>query len=158
MTMLIKTLAVVAAGTVLATSAFAQSAREVRGARIIAIALLVIALVLSSSTAVRAQEMEKANADAEFLTKVVPSIAASVKIIEYAQKNASVEKVREFARRVLKQHKGVCQNRERARQAAQDRGRYQRGQGQQGDDRQAVQAQGVRARCLVSRVVEQHSS
>jgi hypothetical protein len=31
MTMLIKTLAVVAAGTVLATSAFAQSAREIRG-------------------------------------------------------------------------------------------------------------------------------
>ncbi|HEX2283943.1 MAG TPA: DUF6130 family protein [Mycobacterium sp.] len=31
MTMLIKTLAAVAAGTVLATSAFAQSAREVRG-------------------------------------------------------------------------------------------------------------------------------
>ena len=32
MTMLIKTLAAVAAGTVLATSAFAQSAREIRGA------------------------------------------------------------------------------------------------------------------------------
>ena len=32
MTMLIKTLATVAAGTVLATSAFAQTAREVRGA------------------------------------------------------------------------------------------------------------------------------
>jgi hypothetical protein len=32
MTMLIKTLSVVAAGTVLATSAFAQTAREVRGA------------------------------------------------------------------------------------------------------------------------------
>jgi hypothetical protein len=32
MTMLIKTLAVVAAGTVLATSAFAQSARDIRGA------------------------------------------------------------------------------------------------------------------------------
>jgi ABC-type sugar transport system substrate-binding protein len=31
MTLLIKTLAAVAAGTVLATSAFAQSAREVRG-------------------------------------------------------------------------------------------------------------------------------
>ncbi len=74
------------------------------GARVI-IALLAIALVLSSSTSVRAQEKEKANADAEFLTKVVPSIAASVKIIEYAQKNASDEKVREFAGRVLKQHK-----------------------------------------------------
>jgi hypothetical protein len=32
MTLLIKTLAVVAAGTVLATSAFAQSARDIRGA------------------------------------------------------------------------------------------------------------------------------
>ena len=32
MTMLTKTLATVAAGTVLATSAFAQSAREIRGA------------------------------------------------------------------------------------------------------------------------------
>jgi hypothetical protein len=32
MTLLIKTLAAVAAGTVLATSAFAQSAREIRGA------------------------------------------------------------------------------------------------------------------------------
>ena len=32
MTMLIKTLAVVAAGTVLATSAFAQNARDIRGA------------------------------------------------------------------------------------------------------------------------------
>ena len=31
MTMLIKTLAAVAVGTVLATSAFAQSAREIRG-------------------------------------------------------------------------------------------------------------------------------
>ena len=32
MTMLIKTLATIAAGTVLATGAFAQSAREIRGA------------------------------------------------------------------------------------------------------------------------------
>ncbi|MDE5453680.1 hypothetical protein GWE18_12560 [Bradyrhizobium sp. CSA112] len=32
MTLLIKTLATIAAGTVLATSAFAQSAREIRGA------------------------------------------------------------------------------------------------------------------------------
>ena len=83
----------------------APQSAPARGARIIAIALLAITLVLSSSTSVRAQEKEKANADAEFLTKVVPSIAASVKLIEYAQKNASDEKVREFAGRVLKQHK-----------------------------------------------------
>ena len=62
-------------------------------------------LALSSATSVRAQEKEKANADAEFLTKVVPSIAASVKIIEYEVKNTSDEKVKEFAERVLKQHK-----------------------------------------------------
>ena len=83
----------------------APQSEPARGARIIAIALLAIALVLSSSTSVRAQEKEKANTDAEFLTTVVPSIAASVKLIEYAQKNASDEKVREFAGRVLKQHK-----------------------------------------------------
>lgn len=62
--------------------------------------------MLSSATSVRAQEKEKADADAEFLTKVVPSIAASVKIIDYEVKNTSDEKVREFARRVLEQHKG----------------------------------------------------
>jgi len=62
-------------------------------------------LALSSATLVRAQEKEKADADAEFLTKVVPGIAASVKIIDYAAKNTSDEKVRDFAERVLKQHK-----------------------------------------------------
>ena len=62
-------------------------------------------LALSSATSVRAQEKEKADADAEFLTKVVPGIAASVKIIDYAAKNTSDEKVRDFAERVLKQHK-----------------------------------------------------
>ena len=76
-----------------------------RGARIIVVALSALALALSSATSVRAQEKEKADADAEFLTKVVPGIAASVKIIEYAVKNGSDEKVREFAERVLKQHK-----------------------------------------------------
>lgn len=75
-----------------------------RGARIIIVALSALALALSSATSVRAQE-KKAGADAEFLTKVVPSIAASVKIIDYAVKNGSDEKVREFAERVLKQHK-----------------------------------------------------
>ena len=62
-------------------------------------------LALSSTTSVRAEEKEKANADAEFLTKVVPGIAASVKIIEYEVTNTSDEKVKEFAERVLKQHK-----------------------------------------------------
>ena len=70
------------------------------------VALSALALVLSSATSVRAQEKEKADADAEFLTKVVPSIAASVKIIEYEVKNTSDAKVKEFAERVLKQHKG----------------------------------------------------
>jgi putative membrane protein len=69
------------------------------------VVLSALALVMSSATSVRAQEKEKADADAEFLTKVVPSIAASVKIIEYEVKNASDEKVKEFAERVLKQHK-----------------------------------------------------
>jgi putative membrane protein len=64
-------------------------------ARIIVLALLALALALSSATSVRAQE--KADADAEFPTKVVPAIAASV--------NAYDEKVRDFANRVLKQHK-----------------------------------------------------
>ena len=74
-----------------------------RGARIIIVALSALALALSSATSVRAQE-KKAGADAEFLTKVVPGIAASVKIIDYAVKNGSDEKMREFAERVLKQH------------------------------------------------------
>ncbi len=74
----------------------------------IIVALSALALVLSSAKSVRAQEKEKekANADAEFLTKVVPSIAASVKIIDYEVKNTSDEKVKEFAVRVLKQHQG----------------------------------------------------
>jgi len=73
----------------------------------ISVALSALALALSSATSVRAQEKEKekANADAEFLTKVVPGIAASVKIIEYEVKNTSDEKVKDFAERVLKQHK-----------------------------------------------------
>ena len=63
------------------------------------------ALTLASATPVRADERENANADKTFLTKVVPSIAASVKIIEYQVKNTSDEKVKDFAQRVLKQHK-----------------------------------------------------
>ncbi|WP_020474766.1 DUF4142 domain-containing protein [Zavarzinella formosa] len=72
-----------------------------RGARIITVALTALALTLSSATAVRAQE----KTDAEFLTKVVPAIAASIKIIEHEVKNTSDEKIKDFAGRVLKQHK-----------------------------------------------------
>jgi putative membrane protein len=71
----------------------------------ITVALSALAVAMSSATAVQAQEKEKADTDAEFLTKVVPGIAASVKITDYAAKNASDEKVRNFAERVLKQHK-----------------------------------------------------
>jgi putative membrane protein len=70
----------------------------------ITVALSALAVAMSSAPWVRAQEKEKAGADAEFLTKVVPGIAASVKITDYAVKNASDEKVRNFAERVLKQH------------------------------------------------------
>ncbi len=71
----------------------------------IIVALSALVLVLAPADSVRAQENQKADADAEFLSKVIPGIAPSVKIIEYAQKNASDEKVREFAERVAKQHK-----------------------------------------------------
>ena len=77
-----------------------------RGARIILVALSALALALSPPTSVRAREGEKAGADAVFLTAVVPSIAASVKIIDYEVKNTTNEKVKEFAERVLKQHEG----------------------------------------------------
>jgi len=70
------------------------------------IAVALSALLLSSETSVQAQE-DKADADATFLTKVIPGIAASVNIIEYAGKNTSDEKVRDFAERVAKQHKGA---------------------------------------------------
>jgi putative membrane protein len=63
----------------------------------------------AAAGAVPAKEKQKADADTEFLTKVVPGIAASVKIIEYAAKNASDEKVRDFAERVAKQHKESVQ-------------------------------------------------
>ena len=74
------------------------------GARMITVFLSALVVVLLSATPVRAQQTAP-NADSEFLTKAVPGIAASVNIIEYAQKNASDEKVREFAGRVLQQHK-----------------------------------------------------
>jgi predicted outer membrane protein len=51
--------------------------------------------------------MQKADADAEFLKKVIPGINASVNIVEYAAKNSSEENVKGFAERVAKQHKGA---------------------------------------------------
>ena len=63
------------------------------------------ALALSSAGSVRAAQ-KASDADAEFLTKVVPSIAASVKIIEYEVNHTSDARVKEFAQRVLDQHKG----------------------------------------------------
>jgi putative membrane protein len=62
-------------------------------------------LTILSATSVRAQEKDKANTDEAFLAKVIPGIGASVKIIDHAAKNASDEKVRDFAERVAKQHK-----------------------------------------------------
>lgn len=75
------------------------------GASIFTFALAAL-IALPWATSVRAQEKQKASADAEFLTQVVPSIAASVKIIDYEVKNTSDAKVREFAQKVLDQHKG----------------------------------------------------
>lgn len=51
--------------------------------------------------------VRKADADAEFLLKVIPGIDASVKIVEYAAKNASDATVKAFAEHVAKQHKGA---------------------------------------------------
>jgi putative membrane protein len=63
-----------------------------------------LALSLASAASVRAEEKETPNADKEFLTKELPGTAASVKIIEYAAKNASHGEVRHFAKHVAKQH------------------------------------------------------
>jgi putative membrane protein len=65
-----------------------------------------LAVALSSATSVRTNAEDKGDADTAFLTKVVPGIAASVKVIDYAVKNASDVKVKDFAERVLKQHTG----------------------------------------------------
>jgi putative membrane protein len=70
------------------------------------ITVALTSLALASAATVRAEEKQKANADTEFLTKVVPAIAASVKIIEYSAQNAADAKVKDFAERVAKQHKG----------------------------------------------------
>jgi len=67
----------------------------------LSVALSALALGLGPAASLRAQE----KADAEFLTKVTPGIAASVKIIEYEVQNTSDDKVKDFAGRVLKQHK-----------------------------------------------------
>src|SRR5262245_51819021 len=79
-----------------------SQAASTRGARIITIALAGL-IALSSAASAGAQE-KKADADAEFLTKVVPGIASSIRIIDYADKHASDKKVKDFAERVLKQH------------------------------------------------------
>ena len=63
----------------------------------IIVALSALVLALAPAESVRAQENQKADADAEFLSKVTPGIASSVKIIGYAQKHASDEQVRDFA-------------------------------------------------------------
>ena len=70
----------------------------------IAVLLSSLALSLASAASVRAEEKETPNADKEFLTKELPGTAASVKIIEYAAKNASHGEVRHFAKHVAKQH------------------------------------------------------
>jgi putative membrane protein len=70
------------------------------------VTLSALVLVLAPATTVRANDKEKAGADAEFLSKVIPGIAASIKIIDYAVKNSSDAKVKDFAERVAKQHKG----------------------------------------------------
>src|SRR5262245_9046256 len=72
---------------------------------IITVALSTLVVALAPADSARANEKEKADADADFLSKVIPGIAASVKIIEYAAKNASNDMVRDFAERVAKQHK-----------------------------------------------------
>ena len=69
------------------------------------VVLSALALVLSSAGSVRAEE-KTSDADAAFLTAVVPSIAASITIIEYEVNNTSDTGVKEFAQRVLDQHKG----------------------------------------------------
>ncbi|OWK42013.1 putative exported protein [Fimbriiglobus ruber] len=66
---------------------------------------MTLMMTLPFAASVQAQEKEKA--DTAFLTKVIPGIAASIKIIEYSEKNSSDEKVKDFAERVAKQHKGA---------------------------------------------------
>ena len=63
----------------------------------ITVALSALVLALAPADSVRAKEKEKADADAEFLSKVVHSIAASVKISEYEVTNPSYEQVKDFA-------------------------------------------------------------
>jgi predicted outer membrane protein len=72
----------------------------------IAVLLSPLAFVPASAGSVRGQDKEKPNADTVFLTKVIPGTAASVKIIEYAAMHAADDRVRDFAERVAKQHKG----------------------------------------------------
>jgi putative membrane protein len=70
------------------------------------ISVLLSSLIFALATAgsVRGEDKEKVNADKEFLIKELPGTAASVKIIEYAAKNAADGKVRHFANLVAKEH------------------------------------------------------
>jgi putative membrane protein len=70
----------------------------------ITVLLSSLAFALAPAASVRAEEKETPNADKEFLAKELPGTAASVKIIEYAAKNASVSEVKHFAKHVAKQH------------------------------------------------------
>jgi putative membrane protein len=70
----------------------------------IGVLLSSLALSLASAASVRAEVKETPNADKEFLTKELPGTAASVKIMKYAAKNASLGEVRHFAKHVAKQH------------------------------------------------------
>jgi putative membrane protein len=70
----------------------------------IAVLLSSLAFALASAGSVRGEDKEKTNADKEFLTTELPGTDASVKIIEYAAKNASHGEVRHFAKHVAKQH------------------------------------------------------
>jgi predicted outer membrane protein len=67
--------------------------------------LLSLTFALAAVDSVPGQGKPQGNADSVFLTKVVPGIAASVRIIDYAAKNAVDEKVKDLAERVAKQHK-----------------------------------------------------
>jgi putative membrane protein len=68
------------------------------------IAVLLSSLALAYTASVRAEEKDRPNADKQFLTRELPGVAASVKIIQYAAKNASDGDVRHFAKHVLEEH------------------------------------------------------
>jgi predicted outer membrane protein len=69
----------------------------------IAVVLSSLALVLAFAASVCAAE--KANTDADFLSKVVPGVTAVANVSDYMAKNGSEAKVKEFAASVAKEHK-----------------------------------------------------